>query len=219
MKQEKIVIPASAVGMPLLTFLAECGVFLSADCGGKGTCGKCRVKLLEGSLSQLSSPDSPLAPDADGTLLACQVRASAEGAVILLSATKGQGLTNTALGAQTGALLADEEWGIALDIGTTTLAMAGVGLTSKRISATTSRLNPQKNFGADVMSRISASINGQLDALCRVVMTATKEMIEELKQNAHKQATVRMTVVGNPTMLHLFCGISPEGMCKSPFTP
>ena len=47
--------------------LADAGYYVSASCGGKGTCGKCKIKLLEGSVQDQS-------PDSDGFVLSCKAK-------------------------------------------------------------------------------------------------------------------------------------------------
>lgn len=216
---KRVIIPKEAAGKELLPYLSSLGIFLSADCGGAGKCGKCRVALLEGELLQKKSSGKTLIPDENGTLLACMAICSPKGAVIGLGITEGEGLTVKQNDTTISSLDSDSEWGVALDIGTTTLAMASVDLKTGKTVATVSRLNPQRCFGADVMNRISACTKGHLKALQKLILDAVAEMIEELSTHRNGKAPKKMTVAANPTMLHLFAGISPEGMGAYPFTP
>lgn len=106
--------------------------------------------------------------------------------------------------------------GIALDIGTTTLAAALVA-PDGRYLRTCTRLNPQQTFGADVMTRITACREGHLQEMHRVLLAAVSDMVADLTQKG--TVPPALYVAGNPTMLHIFCGLSPEGMGTHPFTP
>ena len=208
-------IPLSAQGIRLSTHLAEAGYPITADCGGRGRCGKCAVTVVSGSFSSTPDGQVPAIPDNSGKLLSCRVFCNGE-AVILLPVTKGSGLT--APTERPSAAVPYEACGVALDIGTTTLAAALVHRTDGSILRTTSRLNPQKSFGADVMSRIQAVMENEAHLLTmqKLLLEDVRAMLEALTDG---HTVSHMTVAGNPTMLHLFCGISPVGMGTYPFTP
>ena len=207
-------------GRDLLSVLAEMGYPLSADSGGKGTCGKCRVKLVDGLFYDKHHPKLPLTPDENGYVLACQALCSEVGATLLLSDTKGTGLTHFKSAKKDNTQMsAHDDYGLALDIGTTTLAMALVNTKTGEVTKTISELNPQRRFGADVMSRIGATKEGHLEALHEELLGTVRHMAQTLLANAPIDEVSRMIVVGNTTMLHLFYGISPAGMSAYPFTP
>lgn len=205
-------IPPEAAGCKLIKYLSNQGHSVAADCGGKGTCGKCRVKVLSGSFYKDSEMSGLLEPDSENYVKACKAWCSQEGAEILIPEVESidQG-TIFATKSEKNA-----KYGIVLDIGTTTLAMASIAIQDEtyEILQTVSRLNPQRSFGADVMSRITAASEGQLAAMQDVLLKEVRNMIDVLHVKAD-----HMVVVGNPTMLHMFCGVSPEGMGAYPFTP
>ena len=208
-------IPLSAQGIRLSTHLAEAGYPITADCGGRGRCGKCAVTVVSGSFSSTPDGKVPAIPDDSGKLLSCRVFCNGE-AVILLPVTKGSGIT--APTERPSAAVPYEACGVALDIGTTTLAAALVHRADGSILRTTSRLNPQKSFGADVMSRIQAVMENEAHLLTmqKLLLEDVRAMLEALTDG---HTVSHITVAGNPTMLHLFCGISPVGMGTYPFTP
>ncbi len=208
-------VPVSAKGKRLSAYLAEAGYPITADCGGRGTCGKCSVSLISGSFAADAEGLTPMAPNSEGKLLACRAFCTGEDAVILLPVSEGQGLTAEASESTVAAI---ESCGVALDIGTTTLAAALVSLDNGSILRTVSRLNPQKSFGADVMSRIGAVMENEnnLRTMQTLLLDDVRLMICELTEGV---TVPHMTVAGNPTMLHLFCGVSPTGMGAYPFTP
>ena len=224
-KHNLVTIPASAAGIRLSVWLAKNGYPVSADCGGKGTCGKCRVTVVSGTFFADAAMTDIETPDADGTIRSCHAWCPSTGAQIQLEQTVGGGLTAVAVeqDSDTGtASDGDHPLGMALDIGTTTLAMALVDLHCASIVKTVSRRNPQRSFGADVMSRIGAAAAdaGNLALMQSLLLEDIKEMYASLCADLDDDRKPRtMTVAGNTTMLHLFCGISPVGMGAYPFTP
>ncbi len=215
-KPTRIRLGSSAVGHNLAKYLAQAGYLLHADCGGRGTCGKCRVQLAGGYLYKNPECTQFAEPDKDGCVLACRTW-GCSGAIIVLPDQKGDGLTDFSVQA-TSAPAKASGLGIALDVGTTTLAAALVELASGQVLATTSALNPQASFGADVISRIQSATEHPrtLAQMQDVLLVRVRSMMDEL---ASGKKLTGMTVAGNPTMLHIFCGISPAGMGAYPFTP
>ena len=217
---KRVVIPKEAAGQPLLGFLNQNGHSHQAPCGGKGTCGKCTVKVIEGRFANISDPMQMLLPDENGNLLACRAICTDTDAVIEFSPSEGEGLVIDEVKGDTKGN--DGIFAVALDIGTTTLAAALVEKNKKAVIATASALNPQSGFGADVMSRIAASEEGNLDAMQRCLLNEISRLLQVLLQKAElpcDTAITELAVAGNPTMLHIFCGVSPAGMGRYPFTP
>jgi len=215
-----VIIPKEARGMRLSDYLNQNGYSHPHPCGGKGTCGKCTVELIQGRFASVLDPTQTLFPDENRKLLACLALCTEEGAVILLPSVAGEGLV---LDADYGGLFSlDASYGIALDIGTTTLAAALVERNEKKVVATASALNPQSGFGADVVSRIAACEAGDLLVMQKVLLDAISCLMQTLLEKAGLSADTEiseMTVAGNPTMLHIFSGVSPVGMGRYPFTP
>ena len=116
-----------------------------------------------------------------------------------------------------------ECFGVAFDIGTTSLVGSLLDLRTGEELAVVSRLNPQVSYGDDVLSRIehaSASPAGRED-LQKSVAAAIGEMIGELCKQAkvERSRVYEVAVAGNTTMEHLLCGIDPSAMGRVPFTP
>lgn len=115
-------------------------------------------------------------------------------------------------------------YGVAIDIGTTTLACYLFELVEGRQLAVAACSNPQRAFGADVISRIQyvheQSEQG-LEELQRAVVDALNKLIADMAREAkiETSAIYKAMVVGNPTMLHLFLGIAPSGIDHSPYVP
>lgn len=215
-----VLIPKEAAGKCLLDYLNHNNHPHSAPCGGKGTCGKCTVKLIGGRLASVSDPTQTLLPDENGNLLACRALCTEDGAVIALPTVTGKGLVIEE--DQSGISDKNGVFGVALDIGTTTLAAALVEKNEKKVVATASVLNPQSGFGADVMSRIAACEAGHLEAMQKALLAEVSVLSETLLKKACLSCDTKISelaVAGNPTMLHIFCGVSPVGMGRYPFTP
>lgn len=112
-------------------------------------------------------------------------------------------------------------YGIALDIGTTTLAAYAVDMRTGQRLGTAARINPQRSFGGDVVSRIEAISSGstQSATLQERVMEGLNSLILEACQGcgACMEEVYHVTVVGNPTMTHLFLGLDPRNMAAAPY--
>ncbi|MFH1268508.1 MAG: ASKHA domain-containing protein [Planctomycetota bacterium] len=118
---------------------------------------------------------------------------------------------------------ASECFGVAFDIGTTTLVGVLLNLNDDRELAVSSRLNPQTSFGDDVLTRIQhASESPQgLAELHEAVAEACDEMIGELADQAGIVRTriYELTFSGNTTMLHLLLRVDPRYLGEVPFVP
>ncbi|MDI6755861.1 MAG: ASKHA domain-containing protein, partial [Thermodesulfobacteriota bacterium] len=115
-------------------------------------------------------------------------------------------------------------YGLAVDIGTTTVAVYLCNLRSGQVVATDSMMNPQVIFGEDVMSRIAYTMTNREDGLKRL-REAIVEGLNGLVQSVAKSAEtnpgniLEMVVVGNTAMHHIFLGIDPGHLGLSPFPP
>jgi uncharacterized 2Fe-2S/4Fe-4S cluster protein (DUF4445 family) len=112
-------------------------------------------------------------------------------------------------------------YGLAVDVGTTTVAGHLCHLTSGAVLASGGMMNPQIRFGEDLMSRISylQQNEGQAAALTSAVREALRVLVDQVVREARVPATdiVEMTLVGNPTMHHLVLGIDPTQLGMEPF--
>ena len=188
-------------GQTLLEVLREAGFEVSAPCGGNGTCGKCTVYI------------------GGEAHLACQTEA-ADGMVVELPHTAE---LEVALGSD--AVFACDSglqgYGVAVDIGTTTVACHLVNLENGKTVAVAGEGNAQRSYGADVISRIQASVEGRLGEMAEVIRKQLGEMMEALCREAKvSPAEVHfMTVAANTTMCHILAGLKPDTIGVAPFTP
>jgi len=112
-------------------------------------------------------------------------------------------------------------FGVAVDVGSTTIAAHLCDLSSGEVLASAGKMNPQIRFGEDLMSRVSYIMMnpGGEDDLVRVVREAISELVAEVASAAGIDVSdvVEMTVVGNPIMQHLVLGINPVELGTAPF--
>jgi len=112
-----------------------------------------------------------------------------------------------------------DSFGIGLDIGTTTVQAELVNLNTGESVETIRALNAQRSFGADVISRISASHNGKLNELFNAINNQVETILRQFIRNWNLHGIEQCSVSGNTTMLHLFCRADPSAMGYSPYTP
>lgn len=185
-------------------------------CGGNHTCGKCRV-TIEGTVPPPSASDRRLlnaAELADGVRLACSCPA-ADGMTVHLTqsgAARIVAWNKTVPFART-----ETGYGIAADIGTTTVTMQLFDRASGRVLAERLEENAQRGFGADVISRIEACKTEGLDALSGRIRAQLERMAAACMQQAGIDRIDEAVVTGNSTMLHLFEGLDPASLAVVPF--
>jgi uncharacterized 2Fe-2S/4Fe-4S cluster protein (DUF4445 family) len=274
------------------------GLPIDSTCGGRGTCGKCKVRVIEGLPDASGADHRLLRPQeiAEGWRLSCQapiyedMRCEVPQLLrVPKAATMGLGrlvildpnvrkvyleLSEPTLddqrsdvarlkealtveghdmaagvavlrtlpsvfreaGFRVTAVLAGEHlvavepgdttgdcFGVAFDVGTTTLVGTLMNLRTGMAASVQSTLNGQAPFGADVISRISHGMNGPeaIVELRDAVVATMNSILDELygETGVTPAQTYEAVVVGNVTMLHLLLGVDPSPLSMSPFTP
>jgi uncharacterized 2Fe-2S/4Fe-4S cluster protein (DUF4445 family) len=116
----------------------------------------------------------------------------------------------------------DAIYGVAVDVGTTTVAAHLCHLRTGEVLSTVSRMNPQVPYGEDLMSRVSyAMVNGDgAERMHRAIIDGLNELIEQATAEAGitPEDVVEMVVVGNTTMHHLILGVNPRELGGAPFS-
>lgn len=194
------------------------GLDLNAICAGKGICGKCGVQVTRGKAA-VSPEDRKVYSEeklADGWRLACRLFPT-EDMEIRLPDGNYYVVADEAKDAETFDPAA--EYAAAIDIGTTTLAAQLINLETGNVLKVHSALNGQVIFGADVISRIQASNNGEGEALRQRIRSDLGEAIVELLEGKDGIRLVKAAIAGNTTMIHLLMGYSCETLGVVPFTP
>lgn len=118
----------------------------------------------------------------------------------------------------------EESWGLAVDVGTTTVAVYLCSLMTGKVNATESMMNPQVTYGEDVMSRITYAKDhpdSGLDTMRSQLITGLNDMIAKMvdRQGIAGNDILDMTLVGNTAMHHILLQINPEYIGASPFAP
>ena len=115
----------------------------------------------------------------------------------------------------------ERAFGLAVDVGTTTVAGHLCALGTGEVLASAGIMNPQIRFGEDLMSRISylQQNEGQAPELTKAIQKALSDLAEHVAKEAGIEVAdiVEMTIVGNPTMHHLVLGIDPTQLGMEPF--
>jgi len=113
--------------------------------------------------------------------------------------------------------------GAAVDIGTTTIALYLCDLSRGKVLASSAATNSQSSYGADVMSRIGycAQEPGGLELLSRLVREDLAGLLRQACSRAGQKVehVYRWVLVGNTTMQHLFLGLDPSPLGRSPYLP
>jgi uncharacterized 2Fe-2S/4Fe-4S cluster protein (DUF4445 family) len=270
------------------------GLPIESTCGGRGTCGKCSVRILAGDCEPTPADHRHLDPErlADGWRLSCraEIKGDVECEVPRLlrapkAATMGVGrfvllepnvqkvlleieppsledarshLRRVRDGLLAGGLepepgpgllprlaeiVAEERtsitaavvgdhlvdvdsgdtrermFGVAVDIGTTTVVAALLDLRSGAAVAVESTLNRQAPFGADVIARMGHAMGGGVGDLRSAVLETANSLVGEACGSAGVDPgeIYEAVVVGNATMLHLLLGVDPRSIALSPF--
>ncbi len=199
-------------GTPLMDVLHEYGI--EFPCGGKGTCGSCRFRLIKGSLPLSQKHRSLLLSlgQPENMRLACM---SAPDSNVTIEIPQFETV-----------ILADNSrfefdplpgFGIAIDLGTTTLVAQLLDLASGRVLNVATARNPQGKYGSDIMSRIEyALIREQADTLKHLIRDKIREMIYKLLKG-YTENVNKIILVGNTAMHHLFCGFDVRPLSFYPF--
>lgn len=213
-------------GMTILDFLRENNICLNAACNGLGICGKCKIKIgnlkaFEGERKVLGDKDI----DA-GYRLACMHSVDeCDKEAILKDFKESTGsviLTDGFMPKVSHTNICDK-YGIAIDIGTTTVAMELIDLSNAAIIAKASEINSQIAFGFDVMSRIAYTME-KVDGLFKLqksIVNTLNMLIDRLQADTGKRREdiTEITVAANTVMCHILLGESVEGLGKYPFSP
>jgi uncharacterized 2Fe-2S/4Fe-4S cluster protein (DUF4445 family) len=219
-------------GGNLLAAVRAAGLGIDSECGGRGTCGDCRVRFLEGAPP--AAPEDRLLLGAAavkaGWRLACQASVQRDCRVLIPALAPPAALrilTEAAVPESAkerrGGRRLTTGHGAAIDIGTTTVVCYLVDLARARQIGVSAFANPQQAFGADVVSRIVyAHQSGErLAEVQSCLVRAIEEHLVELcsRHGVSLEAVSKLTAVGNLTMMHLFRGVDPWPLGVAPYRP
>lgn len=218
------------VGRMLLEALHQIGTETDAACGGTGTCGECRVRFAKDPPKPTLEDEDQLtsAEIYDGWRLACQVPVEGDLTIALLSppTTSKFRIVTDSLGErfpEIGRGQVSGQVGLAVDLGTTTIASFLIDLSDGATIGVRATTNPQRRFGADVIARIARAHEsptdfGHLRALVTgAIAESVVSMCDEVRIDPDSVRDV--VVVGNNTMTHLLWGVDPFPLAVAPYDP
>lgn len=208
---------------------------IEAPCGGKGTCGKCKVTVTKPYYKEVLACQTKICDGMEiivggGTITGVgtdmnEAKVSASDEMVVLVDRKSDMQENPVSvygnhSSNAGTLAA-------CDIGTTTVVCYLIDKETGQIIAVRSGANPQRSFGADVLSRIDAAAraddndkaNGGLQLMQSQIVSLLNGFISEMLMECGRTEVCLFSVAGNTVMCHLLMGISPEKLGRAPFMP
>lgn len=259
---DQSVILTHDTSMTLMSTLLKNDMISGSFCGGRGDCGRCMVRFLQGATIPTGPERSVLEPEElrQGYRLACLAKPKTDCVINLCLVDVPEiAIISDMMGVTESVDCASQkqkytqnqksnvmesiidivtstnasDWNddrvtdvtdnkvtdaiIAVDLGTTTIAMQLMEMETGRVIDTYCEMNPQRSYGTDVLSRIRASCEGNRDKLQTLVI----EVLERgVKRFVHHEVPVRcMCIAGNTTMEHLLMRYDVSTLGHSPFTP
>lgn len=208
---------------------------IETPCGGKGTCGKCKVTVTKPYYKEVLACQTKICDGMEiivggGTITGVgtdmnEAKVSASDEMVVLVDRKSDMQENPVSvygnhSSNAGTLAA-------CDIGTTTVVCYLIDKETGQIIAVRSGANPQRSFGADVLSRIDAAAraddndkaNGGLQMMQSQIVSLLNGFISEMLMECGRTKVCLFSVAGNTVMCHLLMGISPEKLGRAPFMP
>jgi len=245
-------------GLSILDIAQRNNIKINAECGGNGTCGKCVVRIEKGieNLSPLNNIEKKFKLS-NNERLSCQARIIKDtGDIVVYIKSFGRyeilkfGMEREVsicplFYRKNGKIYRGEKeidndggkiYGLAIDIGTTTVVFDLVDLENGNVIATVAKTNPQISFGNDVISRIEyVSVDKvqkrylsedekkeRIKKLQKVVIDMINNSLGEISEKYggnFKENIYYVVVAGNSTMRNLFFGIDVSSLGVSPYEP
>lgn len=222
-------------GETLLHVLLDAGVFVDNPCNGTGVCGKCKVRVFgdKDVVSEIGETERRMLKKEeleDGIRLSCMTEVFGDIEVETLQKVRKHRVLTGGLMPEFERDSFEDGYGVAVDIGTTTVVMALVDLRTGEEIANASSINAQKHFGLDVLTRITYEYeNGEagIAALQRAIVDSMNEMLDEMCRGVEETAdgtscreNIREIVVAaNCTMTHMLLGVDARSIGRSPYAP
>lgn len=277
-------------GDKLLKILIDNGEFVEGPCGGRGSCGRCKIKHISGYLPLITEDEKGFLSEEEinnGIRLACLISPTSDIQIDIIDQEKNHkvltggfipefninpsiwkktisidkptlGISTTyedlfaetlgleeldlnvlkSLKMRSGQFTAvydedeligleygnttDEIYGVAVDIGTTTVVASLINLHTGEEIDSEAEINAQKNFGQDVLTRITYVVeNGEQGTLelQKVIVNSLNKMLNRIceRQNLSKDRIYKMSIAANSTMIHMLLGIESISLGKSPY--
>ena len=208
-------------GATLGAAVVATGLPLEQPCAGRGTCHKCKA-IVQGALSPLDDKEMEGLTEAEraaGYRLACRARVRGDVTVTLAPIVV---FSNKIFRACDDYRRPDAPLGLAIDLGSTTVAAFVTTLDKGQVCLGAAALNQQTVFGADVISRMAAVLQGPETAgrLSMLAQSSIVQAIDALKLPPRaREGIQRVTIVGNCVMHHLLLRYPVDTLAELPFQP
>lgn len=211
----------------LLKTLVDAGVFVDNPCNGTGVCGKCKVRVLSGAVSDMSETEQRLLrPEevTEGIRLSCMTEVLGDVEVETLQRERKHKVLTKGYVPEFEKDVYAGGYGLAIDIGTTTVVTALVELRSGKELANASMINAQKHYGLDVLTRITYEYEHPkcgIQELQEAIVQSINAMISEVCEEASvvREEIREIDVAANCTMMHMLLGVDARSIGKSPYRP
>ncbi|OLS02192.1 ASKHA domain-containing protein [Tissierella creatinophila] len=277
-------------GDKLLKILIDNGEFVEGPCGGRGSCGRCKIKHISGYLPLITEDEKRFLSEEEinnGIRLACLISPTSDIQIDIIDQEKNHkvltggfipefninpsiwkkvisidkptlGISTTYedlftnilgleeldlnvlknLKMQSGQFTVvydgdklmgleygnttNEIYGVAVDIGTTTVVASLININTGEEIDSEAEINAQKNFGQDVLTRITYVVEnreqGTLE-LQKAIVNSLNKMLNRIceRQNLSKDRIYEMSIAANSTMIHILLGVESISLGKSPY--
>lgn len=197
------------------------GLPIEQPCAGRGTCGKCKVIVEEGVIppDEVEQEHLTAGELALNSRLACRARVKEDARVIL---SKIVVYSNKIFKASSAFKRNNDPLGLAIDLGSTTVAAFLTNLETGEVYGGEATLNQQTTFGSDVISRIGAAVDNPQNAvrMHKLALASINQAVDSLKLGKRFFDRIeKVTIVGNVAMHHLLATLPVETLAAIPFQP
>jgi uncharacterized 2Fe-2S/4Fe-4S cluster protein (DUF4445 family) len=219
-------------GENLLDILRHELVDIPAICGGRGTCGKCKVQVLSGEVTTITSEEKKrltLAEVESGVRFACRLTVLGDIRIRLLVKTEDSDRKSKLMKLPAWSFETIHDYtsknskggyGVAFDIGTTTVVGLLWDIRTAKLMHVIARTNPQRVVGADVISRIQYSMKSEesKNHIHELIIECLNQMIHEFTQIIEDRSLLRkICIVGNTAMSQIAQNMDVNQLVKPPF--
>ncbi len=214
----------------ILDAIRQHQIYVEAPCNGMGKCGKCKVKLPnhDYALTQKEKDVFSLEEMEAGYILSClhpiekdlTIYLDAQASHLEIESDYKAFNVKTAKYDAETYIKENYPIGIGVDIGTTTVAVTLINLVTHETIGIKKRINPQKAYGSDIISRIMYVGEHDDQQLGQIIIEAIEDMsLELISESGYNWHHIEeMVISGNTTMIYLLMGLDPQALAVAPFT-
>jgi uncharacterized 2Fe-2S/4Fe-4S cluster protein (DUF4445 family) len=203
----------ASAGTPVADLLLEFGI--EFPCGGKGTCLNCKVRILKGDMGIQEEYRTLLTQKGFDMewRLACKSFINQDVTLEVFPSCELILADNTSF-----PFTPAYGFGIAIDLGTTSLVLQLIDLSTGQVIDAITEVNKQYRYGADILSRVGYALDpAGLSKLSQTVREQLWKIIRSIMAK-HDRVPRKIILVGNTVMHHLFSGMEVDSLAHFPFT-